>query len=299
MDGNDILLAERSQQMKLRFECYHCIFKMVKSISSDVGNSDRERSKLLREMLDFLVKNGENMIPPRMTLETQRIFTRETGIADPYREVKIKSTKLGLELLEEYRQIVKNSAKPLETAIKIAIGGNIIDYGIYPDFQLSDAKHEIAKVLDMPFDQNALDDLIERINKAERIFYVLDNCGEAVLDRLVLEQIQDKVTVGVRGAPALNDVTRLDATESGLDEFPIVDSGTGASGIVLDQIPDDYRNALYNSDLVITKGIGNFESLEEDFKERPLYFLFRVKCPVIAELLGVPLHSVQVRGHNL
>lgn len=285
--------------MKLRFECYNCIFKMANSIASDAGNNDQKKSEILREILAFLVGNGDRMIPPEMAMNMHVIFTRETGIADPYRDVKIKSTNLGLELLEEYREVVKNSDDPLETAIKLAIGGNIIDYGVYPDFKLADAKKEVSRVLDMPFDQAALSDLKKRISSAEQVFYILDNCGEAVIDRLVLEQIPGKVIIGVRGAPALNDVTRQDAIESGLGNFDIVDSGTGASGVLLEHIPNDYKNALYNSDLVIAKGLGNFESLEEDFKDVPLYFLLRVKCPVIAKHLNVPMQSVQVLGYNL
>ena len=285
--------------MKLQYDCYNCIFKMAFAISRETSEDEKKQSAVLREMMDYLVKNGEKVVPPEVTLNLHGIYKRETGLFDPYFEVKKKSTELGLELLDELRTLVKNSPAPLETAIKLAIGGNIIDYGVYPDFKLEEAKKEVLKVLDMEFDRNSLDDLIRRIQSAKQIFYVLDNCGEAVLDRLVLEQIPCKVIVGVRGEPSLNDVTRKDAIESGITDFEIVDTGNGASGVLLDLIPEDFKNALYNSDLVITKGLGNFESLEEDFKETPLYFLFRVKCPVVAKHINVPLHSVQVLGYNL
>lgn len=285
--------------MKLHYDCYNCIFQMAFAISRKTSNNEKKQAEVLREMMDYMVKNGEHVVPPEVTLNLHGIYKRETGLFDPYFEVKQKSTKLGLELYEEFKEFVKNSSSPLETAIKLAIGGNIIDYGVYPDFKLEDAQKEVLKVLDMDFDQSALDDLIERIGKAKQIFYVLDNCGEAVLDRLVLEQLPCKVIVGVRGEPSLNDVTRTDAIESGITKFEIVDTGNGASGVLLDRLPEDFRNALYNSDLVITKGLGNFESLEEDFKASPLYFLFRVKCPVVARHINVPMHSVQILGYNL
>ena len=185
--------------MKLHYDCYNCIFKMAFAISRETGNNEKKQAAVLREMMDYIVKNGEHVIPPEVTLNLHGIYKRETGLSDPYFEIKQKSTKLGLELLEELRVLVRNSKSPLETAIKLAIGGNIIDYGVYPDFKLEDAKKEVLRVLDMEFDQNALSDLIDRINNANQIFYVLDNCGEAVLDRLVLEQIPCKVIVGVRG----------------------------------------------------------------------------------------------------
>ncbi|MBQ7395206.1 MAG: DUF89 family protein [Lentisphaeria bacterium] len=285
--------------MKLQHDCYNCIFKMAFAISRQTGKDEKRQCSVLREMLNYLANNGDKVIPPEVTVNLHAIFERETGIADPYREIKIKSTALGLELLDEVREIVNASSNPLETAIKIAIGGNIIDYGVYPDFKLEDAKKEVLKVLDMEFDQAALDDLIKRIKSAKQIFYVLDNCGEAVLDRLVLEQLPCKVIVGVRGKPALNDVTRVEAEESGITDYEIVDTGCSASGILLDRMPDDFKDALYNSDLVITKGLGNYESLGDDFKEAPIYLLFRVKCPVVARYLNVPLNSVQTLGCNL
>ena len=285
--------------MKLHYDCYNCIFKMAFAISRETGDDEKKQSAVLREMMDYIVRHGEHVSPPEVTLNLHGIYKRETGLFDPYAEVKHKSTELGLELLEELRDYVKKSDTPLETAIKLAIGGNIIDYGVYPDFKLEEAKHEVLKVLDMEFDQNALNDLIERIHNAKQIFYMLDNCGEAVLDRLVLDQLPCKVIVGVRGEPSLNDVTRTDAIESGITDYEIVDTGNGASGVLLDRVPEDFSKALYGSDLVITKGLGNFESLEDNFKAKPLYFLFRVKCPVVAKYINVPLHSVQVLGYNL
>ena len=272
---------------------------MAFAMSRQVSDDEQKQSAVLCEMLDYLVKNGERVIPPEVTLNLHGIFKRETGIDDPYFEVKKKSTLLGLELFDELQDVVKNAENPLRTAIKIAIGGNIIDYGVYPDFKLEEAKTEILKVLDMQFDEKALDDLERRVKEAKQIFYVLDNCGEAVLDRLVLDLLPCKVIVGVRGKPSLNDVTRVEAAESGITQYDIVDTGNGASGVLLDHIPDDFKNALEKSDLVITKGLGNFESMEEDFKTAPIYFLFRVKCPVVARHINVPLHSVQVIGHNL
>lgn len=299
MDGINILPKEDRLKMKLHHDCYHCIFKMAFAISRQTSSDEKRQCAVLREMMDYVVKNGEHVVPPEVTLNLHGIFERETGIADPYFEIKKKSTKLGLELYEELKEVVKNSSTPLRTAIKLAIGGNIIDYGVYPDFKLEEAKKEILKVENMPFDESALDDLEARINRAEKIFYVLDNCGEAVLDRLVLDLLPCKVIVGVRGKPSLNDVTKVEAAESGITNYKIVDTGNGASGILLHDIPDDFREALFNSDLVITKGLGNFESLEEDFSASPLYFLFRVKCPVVARHINVPMNSVQIIGHNL
>ncbi len=285
--------------MNLTFDCYECVLKQAVLLAKDIPGDDRKRREIMLEMLDFIRHNAEHIVPPEMALYLFGVFERETGIHDQLREIKIKSTKLGLELLDEFRPLVNASSDPLKTAIRISIGGNIIDYGVNPNYQLADAADEIRKALDMPYDQAALDDLAMRIRSAKQVFYMLDNCGEAVLDRLVLENIPGKVVVGVRGKPAVNDVTRTEALESGITDWEIVDTGVGAPGVLLDKAPADFLDAMKKSDLVITKGQGNFESLESNFTEKPLYFLMRIKCKVIAQFLKVPLGSIQIIGRNL
>lgn len=285
--------------MNLTFDCYECVLKQAILLARDISDDDARRREVMREMMDFIRNNAENIVPPEMAMYLFGVFERETGISDPFREIKIKSTNLGLELLDEFRTLVNNSKDPLETAIRISIGGNIIDYGVNPHFQLSEAADEIRKVLDMPYDKAAIDDLVKRIRSAKQVFYMLDNCGEAVLDRLVLENIPGKVIVGVRGKPALNDVTRTEAAESGITGWEMVDTGVGAPGILLKKAPEEFLEAIKKSDLVITKGQGNFESLEGRFTEKPLYFLLRVKCKVIARFLNVEMGSIQIIGRNI
>ena len=285
--------------MNLTFDCYECVIRQILLLAKDISDDDEKRRAVTREMLDHFQHNADRIVPPEMALHFFSIFSRETGITDPMREIKIKSTRLGLELLEEFRTQVNASDDPLKTAIRLSIGGNIIDYGVNPDFQLSDAANEIRKVLDMPYDHAALDDLAKRIRSAKQVFYMLDNCGEAVLDRLVLENIPCKVVVGVRGKPIINDVTRTEAAESGITGWEIVDTGVGAPGVLLDKAPKEFLDAIEKSSLVITKGQGNFESLESELTSKPLYFLLRVKCKVIAKFLGAEMGSIQILGRNL
>ena len=116
---------------------------------------------------------------------------------------------------------------------------------------------------------------------------------------LVLEQIPGRVIVAVRGKPILNDVTRQEAVESGLGNYQLVDTGCAAPGVVLSEMPPDLQQAMTSSDLIISKGQGNYESLEGNFTSRPIYYLLRVKCPVISRQLNAPLGSIQVIGGNL
>jgi uncharacterized protein with ATP-grasp and redox domains len=285
--------------MNLTFDCYECVIKQALLLARDISADDAKQRKIAREMLNYFLDNAEKIVPPEMALYLFSVFERETKNADPLREIKIKSTRLGIELLEEFRELVNSSEDPLKTVIRLSIGGNIIDYGVNPDFQLADAAGEIRKVLDMPYDHAAIDDLADRIRSAKQVFYILDNCGEAVLDRLVLENIPCKTVVGVRGKPIINDVTRTEAEESGITDWEIVDTGVGAPGVLLDKAPAEFLDAIEKSSLVIAKGQGNFESLESTLTGKPLYFLLRVKCKVIAKFLGVEMGSIQIIGRNL
>jgi uncharacterized protein with ATP-grasp and redox domains len=185
------------------------------------------------------------------------------------------------------------------TRLKLAISGNMIDYGVNPDFDLSKAETMIREVLTLPCDRNAVADLEKRIRNAKKIVYILDNCGEAVLDRLLLETMKEKVTIAVRGKAIINDITRREVALSNLSEFPLIDTGSNAPGAPLKLVSPEFRQALDDADLVIAKGQGNFESLEGDFKSTPIYFLLRAKCPVIQKYLGVSFGTLQIIGKNL
>ena len=268
-------------------------------MSREIGKDEESRKKILREMLSEVMENAGQLTPPEMAMKFHGICIKATGIEDTYREIKIQSTRIGLELLDEMRRVVNAAPDPLKCAIRLAISGNIIDYGVNPGFQLSQAKKQIMEAVNTPCDEEALTDLIRRIKQAETVFYLLDNCGEAVLDRLVIEKIPCRVTLGVRGKPIFNDVTIQEVEESGLSGYPVVTTGCAVPGVSLPLIPDDFRQALEQSDLVISKGQGNYESLESSFTVSPIYFLLRVKCPVISHQLNAPIGSMQIVGKNL
>ena len=104
-----------------------------------------------------------------------------------------------------------------------------------------------------------------------------------------------KVVVAVRGAPVLNDAVRADAETAGLPELvPVVDNGSDAPGTILDDCSADFRARFAAADLVIAKGQGNYETLSET--DRPIYFLFTVKCPLVAARVGEPVGSLVAKA---
>ena len=285
--------------MKFRFDCFDCVFRQLRLLAADAGKDDRERTRIMREMLLAFCERLDRATPPQLAEQFFGIAARETGISDPFAEVKAKSTEIGLAMLPELRRLAAAAPDPFAASVLYAIGGNIIDYGVNPDFDISQAEREIRAVVDLPCDRAALAELRRRIDAARSVLYMLDNCGEAVIDRLVIERYREKITLGVRGRAIMNDITRAELAASGLDFVPVVDTGCGIPGVSLENCSRAFLDVIGSVDLVIAKGQGNFESLEADFR-RPVFFLFRAKCrTVCAYLGGAAVNSLQIIGRNL
>ena len=287
--------------MKINFKCYDCIFKLILELSEKLGGSSDEKKKALaNEMLEHFTNiSARGGSPPELLAHLWgEINVRESGTFDPMADIKHNSTQLALKLLPQLRQIVERAENPFDAALCLAVAGNIIDYGINRDLDLAGVEESILSVINQPYDKEAAKELKKRMDEAETIFYMLDNCGDAVIDRLVMEPYKDKLTIGVRGKPVLNDVTVADALESGIDFAPIVDTGDATAGISFTRSGKGFLEKLHSADLVIAKGQGNFESMEHIFK-RPVFYLFRAKCEVITTLLDCPFNSIQIIPRNL
>lgn len=286
--------------MKIDFKCYDCIFKLILELSEKLGDDGEKKKDLANEMLKcFTEVSEQGGSPPELLAHIWgNIHVRESGEADPMAEIKHNSTRLALKLLPKLREITANAPDPFDAALCLAVAGNIIDYGINRDLDLASVEDSIVSILSQPYDKAAAAELKKRMDQAESIFYMLDNCGEAVIDRLLMEPYKDKLTVGVRGKCVLNDVTRADAIESGIDFAPIVDTGDATAGVSFTRSSKEFLEKLHSADLVIAKGQGNFESMEHQFS-RPVFYLFRAKCEVICSLVKAPLNSIQIIPRNL
>ena len=259
--------------MLIQFDCCECIIKQALRLARDVSPAPEKRWDYFRETLALFQKHSATASPPEMATYYFDLFARRSGIEDSFEDIKMRSTQLGVALYDELAEFCRNSGKDeFINRVKLAISGNMIDYGVNPDFDLSQAEKAIREVSSLPCDLEALNDLKQRIRNSRQIIYILDNCGEAVLDRLLLETMKDKVTIAVRGGAILNDITRKEIGISNLADFPAIDTGCSAPGAPLKLVSPEFRAALDNADLVIAKGQGNFESMEADFHTRPIYF---------------------------
>jgi uncharacterized protein with ATP-grasp and redox domains len=183
-------------------------------------------------------------------------------------------------------KLVKESADPFYTAVRLSIAGNVIDMGVNRNLSEDQITESIQGALSEPF-HGDIEEFRRAAFRAKSILYLADNAGEIVLDRLLIECLPPgRVTVAVRGGPILNDATLEDARISGLcDIVEVIDNGSSAPGIILQDCSPAFRERFAEADLIIAKGQGNFETLDDI--PANIFFLFKVKCQVIASAIGL------------
>jgi len=232
--------------------------------------------------------------PPVMGQRVHRLIRELTGNTDPYRQIKSQLNRLALRLYPELKTRVARAADPIDTAVRLAIAGNVIDSGVYSHLDEADVRAAVERALVVPMTGSVMD-FLDAVSAAEDILYLADNAGEIVFDRLLIEQMPlDKVTVAVRGAPVINDATMDDARLAGLlGLVEVIDNGSDAPGTILEDCSASFRERFNEADLVVSKGQGNYETLSE--VEKSILFLLKVKCPVIARDIGCEIGSMVLR----
>jgi len=224
--------------------------------------------------------------PPAMAQRIHRVLRQLTENGDPYREIKQRFNRLALELYPRLKRLVVQSNTPLETAVRLAIAGNVIDFGVSSLLREIDLETAIDECLKAEIPRMELKLFWEAIEEAEKILYIADNAGEIVFDRVLIEQLPtEKVTAAVRGQPVINDATTEDAKLAGLTEIvEVIDNGSDAPGTILASCSEDFRQRFADADLIIAKGQGNYESLSD--LDKNMFFILRVKCSVLTRDLG-------------
>ena len=284
--------------MRTYFDCVPCFVRQVLDSVRMTTDDEQIQEKVLREALYLGSKMDLSQSPPAMAQKIHRFIREITGVKDPYLEVKNRFNKLALQMYPELKQQVETSADPLETAVRLAIAGNIIDFGVNSVVEQSQVEKTIAESLTEPLDMEAMEEFREATSQAEDILYLGDNTGEIVFDRLLIEQLPyEKITFAVKGGPILNDATMEDAQVVGLtDIVNVIDNGSDAPGTILESCSEAFRRRFDKSDLIIAKGQGNYETLSDIDKN--VFFMLQPKCVVLARHLGCEIGSLVLSGLN-
>jgi uncharacterized protein with ATP-grasp and redox domains len=274
--------------MNTSLDCIPCLLRQSLEAARLVTTDSSIHERLLREALHWAEGMDLTASPPAMAQCLHRRLREMTGVVDPYRETKAWQNRVAMDMLPALQAEVEACGDPLLMAARLAIAGNAIDMGSNGQLTEQDVRQALERALEDPFHGDA-EQFRAAVAKAEKILYLADNAGEIAIDRLLIDQLLPRtITLVVRGSPVLNDATQEDAKRVGLDRMvEVIDNGSDAPGTILSDCSQDLRDRFAAADLIIAKGQGNYESLNDEPGQ--LFFLFKAKCPVIADLVGQPI----------
>ena len=278
--------------MKAFHDCIPCAVRQALETVRRVTDDGAVQLDVLKEVCRRLSEVHLDQTPAALSRVAYQVVAETTGEADPYAREKREFNRRVLDLYDHLEHLLDEAPNRLHRALHLAVAGNVIDLGIGRAF---DIDREIEAVLERGFardDSAALE--AELAAGRRKVLYVLDNAGEIVFDRLLIEQLAGHdVTACVRGGPVINDATMVDAEQVGLaDVCRVITTGSNAVGIEWAEASDDLKAAFAEADLVIAKGQANFETLSGD--PQNIYFVLKAKCECVARELGVALGDVVI-----
>ncbi len=280
--------------MKVTLHCAHCLLdRAVNQIRLATDDPDLQM-RVVTAMLDFLGKNfNAASVPSHIGTDRDLLVQKMTG-RDPYEGLKRESNAMALSILPDLKDLVEEVVDPqmrFRRATLIAAAANAIEFDVSGrDFTLDELRHILERVeSDLAFDQ--VEEFMHLCLNSKEVLFLTDNAGEIVLDMILISEIRrlgPKVIAVVKGGPVLNDATMTDAEEVGLSECAdeVIDTGAAAIGVNLERNSDAFKDVFLSAELIVAKGMGNFESLTEFKPHCPTVHIFRTKCIPVADHVG-------------
>jgi uncharacterized protein with ATP-grasp and redox domains len=240
--------------------------------------------KVLNSVLSILSNISIYASPPEIAHLVHLRVKSITGNFDPYREIKKKQNEMALQYESILSSQIAEMSDSLKAAMMFSAAGNAID--LAPDHQIKDLYKRYMEIISRGFSWDDYELFCKKVAQSKSLLYLGDNAGEIVWDKILIEELLDnfdlEITYAVRGLPILNDVTLEDAKYIKMTELvTVVSNGSEAPGTLLNRCSEEFLKVYQKSDLILSKGQGNYESLSRE--DRSIFFLFNVKCPVIAE----------------
>jgi len=268
--------------------CVGCIInqsvKVAEALHADKDLQSRLVSSVEKMSKDFSYTNT----PPEIAADVYEKMAQIAGKTDIYDEVKEHSTQKALSFVPFLEKKLQNTQEKLLTATKIAVAGNVIDLAAEVEFDLEE---ELEKIFHTEFALNDFENLQARLAEARRVIVLGDNVGEHIFDKLFLQTLKElypqiHYSYFVRGNPIINDVTIKEAEEAGFSSIcQLVNSGVNTPGFTYSRASAEAKKLFDEADLVISKGMGNYECLSPSHR-KDICFLLKIKCGVVANSLG-------------
>lgn len=286
--------------MKVYYECGECFLRQAREAMDLATSDDNLKIELMQSIYQYLSNNykkgaSSNKIGTNM----HRMIKEKTKCSDPYKKEKEIGNKIAMDFLPDIRKILEKDDN-LENFVKIAIIGNIIDFGALGlDVDL---KEMIFNSLNKNLAINEIDNFEKALNSNDPLLYLADNTGEIVFDKLLIEKLVNeyniKVTIALKDKPILNDACMEDALNINLDKIAnLTTTGTDSVGIVYEDLSHEFKEVFDNHDFIISKGLGNYEGLtelDEEIKNKDIFCMLCAKCTAIAKDIGVTKEDILI-----
>ena len=282
--------------MKARWNshCIQCLLKKHLTNYPDTA-TEEERLTYIRRLFSILTDVAPGESSPVIV---NRILTLQKEMFDQfidYTEIKQHFNQLMSEQEDWIYADITSADNPIRRAVQYVMKGNYIDFGVLSDVDSEKLMELLSQAKDQAIDEQIFEELMADLASAKTMVLLTDNCGEIVLDKLLIRTIMDKfpdlqIHVIVRGGHALNDATMEDACQIGLPELvPVLGNGTCLQGTYLPDISKEARDLLEHADVILAKGQGNFESLQ--YCGLNIYYLFLCKCDLFTKRFHTHLYD--------
>lgn len=282
--------------MKSRWNsyCTQCLLKKHLTNYPDTA-TEEERLTYIRRLFSILTDIAPGESSP---VVVNRILTLQKEMFDQfvdYTDIKNHFNQLMLEQEDWIYADISSAPDPIRRAVQYVMKGNYIDFGVLSDVNSEKLMELLSQAKDQAIDDQIFEELIQDLTSAKNMVLLTDNCGEIVLDKLLIRTIisqfpELQIHVIVRGGHALNDATMEDACQVGLpDLVKVIGNGTCLQGTYLPDISKEARDLLEQADVILSKGQGNFESLQ--YCGLNIYYLFLCKCDLFTKRFHTHLYN--------
>lgn len=283
-----------------------CISCLLKSRLEDFPEDTPHEMQIeyMQRVLKAISETPKSEGAPVIVRTINQIQKEMFGYNKDFTHVKSHFNELMLEKAPSVREKLNQSEDSLKLAIQYAMTGNYIDFGAMNNVDEEQLDQLLDQASGNHVDEKEYASLKADIEKARSIVYLTDNCGEIVMDKLLIEEIKKQnpnaqITAIVRGKPVLNDATMEDAIQVGLTELVnVIGNGSEIAGTYLEEISEEAKNAIDCADVIFAKGQGNFETLRMCGKN--IYYIFMCKCEMFAKRFQVPkYYGMLINDKNL
>ncbi|MBZ2164648.1 damage-control phosphatase ARMT1 family protein [Methanobacterium spitsbergense] len=278
--------------MKVHYECAACFLRQTREALDLATNNDSLKMEVTEKVVKIVSENFHiGAVSNVIGTEVHRTIKQETGNKDPYSKEREISNDIAMDFLPKVEKIL-GEEKDLKSCIKVAIAGNVIDFGALG--LDTDMESLIIKTMGKNPTLDHSKELESELNKCKTVLYLADNIGEIVFDKILIEKLVEydvEVTVALKEKPILNDACIEDALKIGLNDLAkLTTTGTDSIGVIEQDVSAEFMKLFHESDMVIAKGLGNYEGLGEmDLKMKPVFCLLNAKCRPVARDIGVDL----------